>query len=47
MFSKKVVPLAGLEPAAYALRMRAFLLYLNDLAIFFLRFSEDRLPAYF
>lgn len=41
-----MVPLAGLEPAAYALRMRALSIYFNDLAIFFLRFSEDRLRAY-
>lgn len=40
-----MVPLAGLDPAAYALPMRAFLRYFNDLAIFFLRFSYGRIRA--
>ena len=42
---ENVVPLAGLEPAAYALRMRAFSIYFNDLDIFFLRFSYGRIRA--
>ena len=37
--------LRGLEPAAYALRMRALSIYINDLAIFFLRFSYGRIRA--
>ena len=40
-----MVPLAGLKPAAYALRMRALSLCFNDLAIFFLRFSYGRIRA--